>query len=695
MVGELRLFTQATRQTRVGRLQRTHDARADTFERAVEQRQRRQIDARRDVGRARHFKQVAEQPEAGHVGARACAIAAQALAREPAGYQHRSQRKLQPATLCSQPRVRRQQRTGADRLGQHQRVAHAHAALAQHAGERFVDQAVDGKSECDLAPFAGVPADQRTLRCVENLHRTGHHLRHQFSNLVVQPRWHGRNGGGALGFGTHRVDVAERMVGGNLAEEIGVFVKGPEEVHRVHHRLAPRYPDDGGIVWCIQSHQHVVALDRPQSRERAGQHAGPDFRATTAAAHVVDRTGLHPFLDRQPGVERRCRKGLGGGHGRKPLVAVHEAPVDPVFPAPNPSTRESDPPARRHGISITGADERQPMFLRPVRQQGSSGEDAAQVLRQRTPHPHREHAGLFEPAALHAGDIARGEHQRVVDRAQAVVYLNEPVLVQDQPGVPQPCRAARVGDPDRLVDIDPIACLGPQSDGLHLRDRSPPVHLHTARGKHCLEATLHPAVVGRQDMGVGAEQMEHYVVRITPQRAQLGMQAVLHGQQQLHATSPAPDHRDGAATCVPAYPLQQREPALVELEDRLHRHSMGTCAGHPVPLWCRADVDRQGVVGNGRTVAQHQPARRAVDAGCLGRYQSRAGKATQSRQVNVDLVERIVACDIAGQHARVRGVDIVAHQREPKAGHWPHAEVAQQHRVAVAAAYQHGIAQYR
>jgi hypothetical protein len=81
-------------------------------------------------------------------------------------------------------------------------------------------------------------------------------------DLGFESRRHGGDGGGRLRLGAHGEDVAQRMVGGDAAEEPGIVDEGAEEIHRVHHGLARRHAHHGGIVRRMQADQHVVALDR-------------------------------------------------------------------------------------------------------------------------------------------------------------------------------------------------------------------------------------------------------------------------------------------------------------------------------------------------------------------------------------------------------------------------------------------------
>jgi hypothetical protein len=77
------------------------------------------------------------------------------------------------------------------------------------------------------------------------------------------------------------------------------------------------------------------------SEPSARQHARAHLRAATAAAHGdgSDRLRRLVLIEEHP--RRRVRSGIRR-HGRKLGELAHEAPVDPVFPAPHPIAIEAD-----------------------------------------------------------------------------------------------------------------------------------------------------------------------------------------------------------------------------------------------------------------------------------------------------------------------------------------------------------------
>ena len=73
---------------------------------------------------------------------------------------------------------------------------------------------------------------------------------------------------------------------------------------------------------------------------------------------------------------------------------------------------------------------------------------------------------------------------------------------------------------------------------------------------------------------------------VSAQRFEFILQAVLHGQQQLDAASTRAHHGHAQNTLgVLLHPVQQCQPALVELVDGFDRHHMPRSTGHAGQLW--------------------------------------------------------------------------------------------------------------
>ena len=115
-------------------------------------------------------------------------------------------------------------------------------------------------------------------------------------------------------------------------------------------------------------------------------------------------------------------------------------------------------------------------------------------------------------------------------------------------------------------------------------------------------------------------------------------------------------------------------------------------------VWCRANVDRELVVGHRWPVAaQHfaHATRGAVDAGDFVAKKARPGKLREAAQIDMHLVVAVVAGDVTRQHARVGRMRIAANDGETHARHRLHAETFDDTDVAMAAADKHDVAQDR
>ena len=118
-----------------------------------------------------------DEAEAGDVGAGGCAVG------DAGSAPRRARRRCIDASAASiqrpraaEPRVRGEQRAGAQRLGQDQRLARLQAVLAQDARKALVDQPVHGEAQRELAALAGVAADQRAAGLVEHRDGAAHQL---------------------------------------------------------------------------------------------------------------------------------------------------------------------------------------------------------------------------------------------------------------------------------------------------------------------------------------------------------------------------------------------------------------------------------------------------------------------------------------------------------------------------------------
>ena len=248
------------------------------------------------------------------------------------------------------------------------------------------------------------------------------------------------------------------MVGRDFAEDVGVVNEGAEEIDRVNHRFTRRHTHHGGIVRVFEANQHVVPVNGVQIAQSALQHRRADFRAAAATTHGDGGDRLQGFfLAEFDG----ALHGRGGGfcrcvHFGKLAELGHEAPVDPVFPLPDPVTCKAKPAARGDGVFVAGADERQPASLRSVGLHGRARDSSAQVFCERRALAYSKHAGLFQLVIHHAGDVACRENMWVVHGLQGVQHIEKAVIIQGEAGFAQPGRTARAGDPNDLIGLQTL-----------------------------------------------------------------------------------------------------------------------------------------------------------------------------------------------------------------------------------------------
>ena len=157
-------------------------------------------------------------------------------------------------------------------------------------------------------------------------------MRQVVLNFAFKSERQGDDGKRRLRFAAHGENIAHGMVGGDLAENVGVVDEGPEGVHCMDHHLAFGDPYHGGVIGFMQADQHIVPFHRFQSRKCALQDGCAHFGAATAAPHRHRRDFLDHIL---VGEALRDVGFFVIFHVGEVAEFPHEAPVDPVFPTPN------------------------------------------------------------------------------------------------------------------------------------------------------------------------------------------------------------------------------------------------------------------------------------------------------------------------------------------------------------------------
>ena len=134
------------------------------------------------------------------------------------------------------------------------------------------------------------------------------------------------------------------MIGGDAAEKIGI---GPERLEEVHAFKPQR-------VAALIDHRRVLGRGTiAQPAERRLQRGGADLGGAAAAAHR-----------------------FAFGHGRRAMF-LHEGPVDPVFPAPDPAAFGGEGAAGGDGAVVASGEQAQKTLLRREGAQGLAPDGAA------------------------------------------------------------------------------------------------------------------------------------------------------------------------------------------------------------------------------------------------------------------------------------------------------------------------------
>ena len=417
----------------------------------------------------------------------------------------------------------------------------------------------------------------------------------------------------------------------------------------------------------------VLAQFRQCRREPVAGH----FRAAPAAGWLTVRdTRLGQRL-------HDAGHTLGQGHKLR-----HKPSINPVLPAPDPITGGRERPAFRHCTLCSQRQQGEKTPLWPVAAQGTLQQRVAQVRGQHRCLPDRIHAG-FGPRVLQLrGDISRGKNGGVIDRLQGVAHREETALDGAQATGPDPGRRRRTGTPEQRVKCRSAAvfqCQLCRRDAIH-----PAAAQHAdARRRQCPPGRgPGVAIVAGQYVGGRAKQAELRCLRT---------QAVRHGQRQLHAAG-ATAHQ-GNVRCPPIASPQQRGfkclPASPEVRHGLDRCRMLPGAGHAVEVGLGADVQTQHVVAQDGTPGDAELARRRVQSRHRRLDKARSRPLAEPREVDMGLVEGVVARDQPRQHARIGCVAGGGHQGDAQAGERTHGEHSQRQRMCMTATHQHQVTLHR
>ena len=100
----------------------------------------------------------------------------------------------------------------------------------------------------------------------------------------------------------------------------------------------------------------------------------------------------------------------------------------------------------------------------------------------------------------------------------------------------------------------------------------------------------------------------------------------------------------------------------------------------------RTDVDRKFVKPDAKPIADQDALLLQIEAGDFAFDKSCASELAQWTQIDMRFLERIMAGDVAWQHAGIRGPDVFRDERQPHTGQRSHAEHLQDGNVRMSAA---------
>ena len=263
----------------------------------VDRRDGRGVDLRGQAALATHVVQVAEQPEAGHVGHRVRVPGERRLGGGGVQLDHRGDGPREQRVVRSAALARGDDGAHAERLGEHEHVARP--ARGVREDPLRVDRPGHREPVLRLVVLDRVAADEYRAGLADHVQAAAEDRRQDLRAELLE-----REGDDVQrrdGCAAHGVDVRERVGRRDPAEVVGIVDQRREEVDRLHERDVGGQPHHRGIVPRRRSDEQprvVLRREAPHDREQVGG------RELAAAA--------------RPGGERRQRDGgvrVGGEGG--------------------------------------------------------------------------------------------------------------------------------------------------------------------------------------------------------------------------------------------------------------------------------------------------------------------------------------------------------------------------------------------
>ena len=135
------------------------------------------------------------------------------------------------------------------------------------------------------------------------------------------------------GSAPHGKDITQGVGGRDLAEDKRVFNKGPEKINGLYQRFSGRDGDHCRIVRRVQADNDIGAVNRLKAGQGLVEDRTADLGTAAATPHGK---GGNLLEDLGIGQSRLYLGRLVVGHVRQLVVFADKAPVDPVFPLPDP-----------------------------------------------------------------------------------------------------------------------------------------------------------------------------------------------------------------------------------------------------------------------------------------------------------------------------------------------------------------------
>jgi hypothetical protein len=220
----------------------------------------------------------------------------------------------------------------------------------------------------------------------------------------------------------------------------------------------------------------------------------------------------------------------------------------------------------------------------------------------------------------------------VEPRPAVLVFFPEPHRFSDQQDI--------VGLDDCAIRRDRLTMLDPH-------DRTTGADLDPSGRQVVPERGADLRVVGGHQV-VSGHQREAQPLRIVLLRPKLGAQTVAGRQEQLDPAGAAADHQDPPRLTVCQAARLQRLELGKKAADRFHGEGVFRRTRNGSQRRRRADVERQQIVGERGPALDQNTAERPIDARRGGPNQARVREPGERLEVDVALLEAVVAGDQAG-----------------------------------------------